>query len=156
MSTSVAVPDWIKRIADEERKRDAARLREEEIAARQSDLVRLNGRRLLDELRATITRDLEAFRSEFPADATRDVLLEAADSGGFVVRKLASPAVVLTVTPNLPVSVPSSSIITWKGDLQAHVVDDRQLYEVVLRQGGSGALVRLEGTGRILVEQAGT
>jgi hypothetical protein len=27
---------------------------------------------------------------------------------------------------------------------------------VVLRPGGPGALVRLEGTGRLLVEQAGT
>jgi hypothetical protein len=56
----------------------------------------------------------------------------------------------------MPVSVPSPSIITWKGELTAHVVDDRQLYEVVLRPGGPGALVRLEGTGRLLVEQAGT
>jgi hypothetical protein len=75
-----------------------------------------------------------------------------------VALSVASKPISLTVTPALPVSVPSPSIITWKGDLTAHIVDDRQLYEVVLRPGGPGgpgALVRLEGTGRLLVEQAG-
>jgi len=68
----------------------------------------------------------------------------------------ASKPISLVVTPAMPVSVPSASVITWKGELTAHVVDDRQLYEVVLRQGGPGALLRLEGSGRLLVEQAGT
>jgi tetratricopeptide repeat protein/biogenesis AIM24-like protein len=79
----------------------------------------------------------------------------ALEGRGMVALSVASKPISLTVTPALPVSVPSSSIITWKGDLTAHVVDDRQLYEVVLRPGGPGALVRLEGTGRLLVEQAG-
>ncbi len=39
MSTSVVVADWIKRVADDERKRDAVRVREEEMAARKADLV---------------------------------------------------------------------------------------------------------------------
>jgi Tfp pilus assembly protein PilF len=75
---------------------------------------------------------------------------------GMVALSLASKPISLTVTPAMPVSVPSASVITWKGDLTAHVVHDRQLYEVVLRQGGPGALIRLEGSGRLLVEQAGT
>jgi len=62
MSTGLAVADWIKRIADDERKRDAVRDREEETAARKADLVRLNGRRLIDELRATVMRDVETWR----------------------------------------------------------------------------------------------
>jgi len=74
---------------------------------------------------------------------------------GMVALSVASKPISLGVTPALPVSVPSPSIITWKGDLQAHVVDDKQLYEVVLRPGGPGTLIRLEGTGRVLVEQAG-
>jgi hypothetical protein len=48
MSTTVAVAEWIKRIADDERRRDAVRLKEEEVAARKADLVRRNGRRLID------------------------------------------------------------------------------------------------------------
>ena len=102
MSTGVVVADWIKRIADDERKRDAVRFREEEMAARKAGLIRLNGRRLIDELRATVTRDVEAFRGEFAGDAARDIVLEATEpEGGFVVRKPESPAVSLTVVPRL-------------------------------------------------------
>ena len=105
MGTGEVVADWIKRIADDERKRDAVRLREEEMAARKAGLVRLNGRRLIDELRATVTRDVEAFRDEFPGDRARDIVLEATEpEGGFVVRKPASPAVSLTVAPHLEVA----------------------------------------------------
>jgi hypothetical protein len=102
MSTSVVVPDWIKRIADDERKRDAVRVREDEKTARKADLVRRNGRQLIDELRATVTRDIEAFRNEFRGDRARDIAVEATvPDGGFVVRKPAPTAVSLTVTPNL-------------------------------------------------------
>src|SRR6202163_460807 len=102
MSTSVVVPDWIKRIADDERKRDAVRFREDEVAAQKADLVRRSGRRLIDELRATVTRDVEAFRDEFAGDPARDIVVEAtAPDGGFSVRKPAPAAVSLTVTPNL-------------------------------------------------------
>jgi uncharacterized protein (AIM24 family) len=76
---------------------------------------------------------------------------------GMAALSVASKPISLAVTPAMPVSVPSASVITWKGDLRAHVVDDRQLYEVVLRQGGgAGALLRFQGSGRLLVEQAGT
>jgi hypothetical protein len=102
MTTNVAAPEWIKRIADDERKRDTVRVREDEIAARKADLVRLNGRRLIDELRATVTRDVDAFRAEFAGDGARDVLVEGTPvDGGFVVRKPAPAAVSLTITPNL-------------------------------------------------------
>lgn len=102
MTTGIAVADWIKRIADDERKRDEARVKEEEVAARKAELVRLNGRRLVDELRATVIRDVGAFRDEFSGDFARDITLEATESeGGFVVRKPASPSVSLTVSPHL-------------------------------------------------------
>ena len=96
------VADWIKRLVDEERKRDAVRVREKEEAARKGDLVRMHGRRLIDELRATVTRDVEGFRNEFPGDRARHIVLEATEpNGGFVVRKPESPAVSLTVAPQL-------------------------------------------------------
>jgi hypothetical protein len=101
MSTSVAVADWIKRIADDERRRDAVRVKDDELAARKADIVRRNGRRLLDELRAAVTRDAAAFREEFPGDRTRDVVVDAAPDGGFAARKPAPAAVALVITPNL-------------------------------------------------------
>jgi hypothetical protein len=102
MATNVAVADWIKRIADDERRRDTLRVREDEEAARKADLVRRNGRRLIDELRLTVTRDVGAFRDEFTGDRARDIVVDdTAPDGGFVVRKAAPAAVSLTVTPDL-------------------------------------------------------
>jgi hypothetical protein len=102
MSTSVPVADWIKRIVDDERRRDALKVKEDERSARKADLVRRNGGRLIDELRATVTRDVDAFRDEFAGDPARDVVVDATPlDGGFVVRKPAPSAVSLTVTPNL-------------------------------------------------------
>ena len=95
------VADWIKRLVDDERKRDAVRAREEEAAARKADLVRVHGRRLIEELRVTVRRDVEAFRNEFAGDAGRDIVFEHPEpDGGFVVRKPESPAVSLTVAPH--------------------------------------------------------
>jgi hypothetical protein len=101
MST-VVVAEWIKRIADDERKRDAVRAGQKEQADRKADLVRLHGRRLIDELRATVTRDVEAFRDEFARDLSREILMDPTEAeGGFLVRKASFPAVSLTVEPNL-------------------------------------------------------
>jgi hypothetical protein len=105
-STVVVVADWIKRIADDERRRDTVRLREDETAARKAELVRRNGRRLIDELRAAVTRDVDAFRGEFVGDGAREIVVDAtANDGGFAVRRPASPTVSLTIAPNLNAAV---------------------------------------------------
>jgi len=101
MSTSVAVADWIRRIADDERQRDIARARQTELAARKNDLVGRQGRRLLDELRAAVVRDAAAFRDEFAGDGSRDVAVDLSlPAGGFAVHKPPPSAVALTVTAN--------------------------------------------------------
>jgi hypothetical protein len=106
MSSTVVVAEWIKRLADDERRRDAAHVREDEAAARKADLVRQNGRRLIDELRAVVTRDVDAFRAEFAGDRAREIVIHATGpDGGFAVRKPASASVSLTVTPNLDAAV---------------------------------------------------
>jgi len=103
MSTTVAVvADWIKRLADDERRRDSVRIEQDAIAARKGDLVRREGRRLVDELRAAVVRDISAFRDEFAGDPARDVLVDIAPpDGGFSVRKPPPGEVSLTVTPDL-------------------------------------------------------
>ncbi len=78
----------------------------------------------------------------------------ALEGRGMVALSVASKPLPLTVKPGLPVSVPAPSVIMWTGDLQPYVVDDPEVYAVVLPSAsGSGRLLRLEGTGRILVEQ---
>jgi len=78
----------------------------------------------------------------------------ALEGRGMVALSVASKPLPLTVKPGLPVSVPASSVIMWTGELQPIVVDDPEIYAVVLPSAaGTGRLLRLEGTGRILVEQ---
>jgi len=61
----------------------------------------------------------------------------------------------ISVTPEMPVSVPARSIIMWSGSLTPHAVVDRQIYEVLHPAGTTPtSLVRLEGHGRILMEQS--
>jgi hypothetical protein len=94
--------EWIGRLAADERKRDDVRLRATEAATRKADLVRAHGQRLLDDLRTTVVRDVEAFRGEFPGDPAREILLETTQpDGGFVVRKPQYPTAMLSVAPDL-------------------------------------------------------
>ena len=72
-----------------------------------------------------------------------------------VALSVASKPLALPVTPDLPVSVPASSVITWSGGLTPHIVDDQQIYAMMPLCGRRpGPVIRLEGTGRVLVEQA--
>jgi uncharacterized protein (AIM24 family) len=74
---------------------------------------------------------------------------------GRVALSVLSRPLPISVTPDLPVSVPAASIIMWSGSLTPHAVVDRQIYEVLHPAGTTPAfLVRLEGHGRILMEQA--
>jgi tetratricopeptide (TPR) repeat protein len=75
---------------------------------------------------------------------------------GIVALSVGSKPLPLTITPDLPVSVPAASVIMWSGAINAVPVADRQIYEVIRRSGGgeSSPLIRLEGRGRILMEQA--
>ncbi len=78
----------------------------------------------------------------------------ALEGTGMIALAVASRPLPLTVTRDLPVSVPAASVISWSGAVHAHAVQDRQLYEVMLPHGDHGTLLRLEGEGRLLVEQS--
>jgi hypothetical protein len=148
MSTTVAVPDWIKRIADDERSRDAVRVREVAVAAQKADLVRRNGRRLVDELRAAVTRDVEAFRVEFAGDPGRDLNVEASGpDGGFVVRKPAPAAVSLTVTPNLEAA---ATVCHYRFTLTDRLPPREDRFDVMFAgDGGEALIMKHHGTGQV-------
>ena len=77
------------------------------------------------------------------------------EGSGMVALSVATKPLPLTVRPALPVSVPAAAVIMWAGDLAPGVVDDPQVYEVVRPSAATGGrLLRLEGSGRVLVEQA--
>jgi uncharacterized protein (AIM24 family) len=73
---------------------------------------------------------------------------------GMVALSVTSKPLPLSVTLDLPVSLPAASVISWSGNLVAQVVEDRQIYEVMQVQEGAGRVLRLEGEGRVLVEQS--
>jgi uncharacterized protein (AIM24 family) len=87
-------------------------------------------------------------------DSAEPLEFLALEGTGMIALSVASKPLPLMVTRDLPVSVPAASVISWSGAVQAHAVQDRQLYEVMLPPGGHGALLRLEGDGRLLVEQS--
>jgi hypothetical protein len=148
MSTSVAVPDWIKRIADDERMRDAARATKDEQAARKADLDQRNGRRLIDDLRATMTRDVDAFRDEFAGDHAREVTVAAAaPDGGFMVLKPEPSAVSLAVRLNLETASMSCHYL-W---ILPHGLPPREDRFDVIFAGDEGEILHVKhpGTGQV-------
>ena len=148
MSTTVAVADWIKRIADDERRRDATRLRDHEAAARKAELVRQNGRRLIDELYAAVVRDVDAFRSEFAGDPVRAIVVDAtAPDGGFTVRKPASAAVSLTVTPNLNAAV---TVCTYRFTVKDGMPPREDRIDILFADNATDTLqMKHRGTGQV-------
>jgi uncharacterized protein (AIM24 family) len=79
----------------------------------------------------------------------------ALEGVGMVALSVASKPLPLSVRPNFPVCVPAASVIMWTGQLVPTVVDDPQVYEVVMPSAAEGdKLLRLEGEGRILAEQS--
>ena len=147
MSSGVAVADWIRRIVDEERRRDSVRLKEDDTAARKADLVRLNGRRLVDELRATVTRDVEAFRAEFPGDLARDIAVDTtAADGGFTVTKPTPAGVSLTVTPNLAAAL---VVCLYRFTLGGGLPPREDRIDVMFSGDGESLQMKHHGTGRV-------
>ena len=140
--------EWITLLAADERKRDDERSRIADVAARKADLVRLQGRQLIDELRTAVMRDLDAFRSEFPADAAREMTFEAVPpDGGFVIRKQAYPIAALSVTPHLP----SGSVTCEYRFTPANGLPPREdrIEFLLTGNGGDTLLIKHPGTGQV-------
>lgn len=86
-------------------------------------------------------------------DPERGLDVLALEGSGTVALSVASKPLALAVAPDMPVSVPLTSVITWTGGVTPLLVEDQKIYEVMAPGAPGTALVRLEGTGRLLVEQ---
>src|SRR5436190_10850154 len=140
--------EWITLLAADERKRDDERSRVANAAARRAELLRNHGQQLLDELRSTVERDLDLFRSEFPDDAARAMTFDSTQpSGGFLIRKSVHPAAELSVTPHLTAgSVKCEYRFTPNNGLPSR--DDR--IDFVLTSGTDNTLLlKHPGTGQV-------
>jgi len=78
----------------------------------------------------------------------------ALEGKGTIALSVGSRPLILSVSPDMPVSVAAHSLIMWTGTLQASRVRDAQLSEALASPRGDASLmIRLEGSGRVLVEQ---
>jgi hypothetical protein len=91
--------EWIRRVADDERQRDAVIAAAREIVARDTAFIAAHGRALMNALAATVAGDVEHFHREFPEDPARRLTIEGRPDEGFVVRRSARPSVELTIAP---------------------------------------------------------
>ncbi len=51
-------------------------------------------------------------------------------------------------------NVSSASLISWSGTLTPSIVDDEALTELMLPYTRDGVTLRLEGTGKVMLERA--
>jgi Flp pilus assembly protein TadD/uncharacterized protein (AIM24 family) len=98
----------------------------------------------------TLTPRYEPFGAA--AQAAEFLVLEGR---GMAAVSLSGRPIHLSVTPQYPVSLPFSSVVSWTGKLSPSLVEDEQLREVILTgEGDERPLVRLNGSGHVLVEHA--
>jgi hypothetical protein len=149
VSTQPAVvAEWIRRIVDDERQRDAVSAREKETATRKADLVRAHGRRLINELHTALARDVGVFRDEFAGDRARDVVCgDVQPDGRFEVSKPDAPAVSLTIAPQFDAaSVSCGYHFRFPGGLPPREVR----FDLVFEGEGMGTLqLKHHGTAQV-------
>ncbi len=97
--------EWIVRLVEDERKRDAVRASALAVATRRASVVNTAGRRLFEELRYAVVHDVETFRREFAGDDARALVIGGEGDGGFEVSKPGFPSASLKVLPRFEAAV---------------------------------------------------
>ena len=142
-----ARPEWIARLAVEERERDATTAAARNAAARDAALVTTQGPRLLESLATIVSNDVARFREEFPDDPMRQMAVDLAADGGFEVRRSAYPTVALNVTPKWTSGVVACRY-RFKPSADLPVREDRFLLGVAsLGPVGDDAYFKHQGSG---------
>ena len=139
--------EWVTRLAGDERRRDEVRLLAKRTVERRTDLVSQHGRRMLDELRTAVVRDVEAFRREFPGDPVRAFLIEEHTDGGFSVRRLESPTASMAIVPTAAVASLSCEYFFTSAN---GMPPRRDLLEFVFTNSSGNTLqLKLQGTAQV-------
>ena len=137
-------PEWIARLAVEERGRDAATALARNAAARDAALVTSHGPRLLESLATIVSNDVARFREEFPDDPVRHMAVDLVADGGFEVRRSAYPTVTLNVTPQWTAGVVACRY-RFKPNADLPVREDRFVLSVAPL--GDAAYFKHQGSG---------
>jgi uncharacterized protein (AIM24 family) len=77
----------------------------------------------------------------------------AIEGTGFIALSVQTKPLVLTVTPGYPVNVSSADVISWSGDLTPAIVEDDALAELMSPHSRPSLNVRLEGSGKVMMEK---
>ena len=72
---------------------------------------------------------------------------------GLVALSVTTKPLVLAVTPGYPVNVSSANVISWTGELTPTIVEDEALAELMSPHAGTSLNVRLEGSGKVMMEK---
>ena len=72
---------------------------------------------------------------------------------GLIALSVQTKPLVLTVTPGYPVNVSSADVISWSGDLTPTIVEDEALAELMSPHSRPSLNVRLEGSGKVMMEK---
>jgi len=77
----------------------------------------------------------------------------AIEGTGLLALSVQTKPLVLTVTPGYPVNVSSADVISWSGDLTPGIVEDEALAELMSPHSRPSLNVRLEGSGKVMMEK---
>lgn len=77
----------------------------------------------------------------------------AIEGTGLIALSVQTKPLVLTVTPGYPVNVSSADVISWSGDLTPAIVEDEALAELMSPHSRPSLNVRLEGSGKVMMEK---
>ena len=138
--------EWITRVADDERRRDAVIALATNAAAREAALVTKHGRQLLQALTAIIAGDVARFRQEFPDDPARHTMLDVAADEGFEVRRSAYPTVALSLTPQWTLGLVACRY-RFRPGADLPVREDR--FTLGLTPSGDDACFKHQGSGEV-------
>jgi uncharacterized protein (AIM24 family) len=78
----------------------------------------------------------------------------AIEGTGLIALSVSTQPLELTVTPGYPVNVSSANVISWSGDLTPMIVDDEALAELMFPHARTSLNIRLEGSGKVMMEKS--
>ncbi len=99
----------------------------------------------------TLTPRYAVIKKEGAPDLRLQVL--SIEGTGMLALSVTTNPLVVDVTPGYPVNVSSANIISWSGELAPSIVDDEALVGLMYPHSGKATNLRLEGSGKIMMEK---
>lgn len=129
------------------------------LSDRQRDItvLKINGEEVFVEpshllaCQETLTPRYALIKKEDAPDLRLQVL--SIEGTGMLALSVTTNPLVVDVTPGFPINVSSANIISWSGELAPSIVDDEALEELMYPHTGKAFNLRLEGSGKVMMEK---